>query len=43
MLLDKVRKTIKDQNLIEFGDKVVCAVSGGADSVCFLLALSTLP
>lgn len=42
MLLDKVRKTINDQSLIEFGDKVVCAVSGGADSVCLLHALLTL-
>lgn len=42
MLLDKVRRTIKDHNLIEFGDKVVCAVSGGADSICLLHALLTL-
>ena len=42
MLLDKVRRTINENNLIEFGDKVVCAVSGGADSVCLLHAFLTL-
>lgn len=42
MLLDTVRKTIQTHNLIEKGDKVVCAVSGGADSVCLLHALLNL-
>lgn len=36
MLLEKVRKTISAYNLIENGDKVLCCVSGGADSVCLL-------
>lgn len=42
MLLDTVRKTIQTHNLIEKGDKIVCAVSGGADSVCLLHALLNL-
>ncbi len=42
MLLDTVRNTIQTYNLIEKGDKVVCAVSGGADSVCLLHALLNL-
>ncbi len=42
MLLDTVRNTIQTHNLIEKGDKVVCAVSGGADSVCLLHALLNL-
>ena len=36
MLLDKVRRTIKENNLLNNGDSVICAVSGGADSVCLL-------
>ena len=36
MLLDTVRKTISEYGLIEKGDKVLCAVSGGADSMCLL-------
>ena len=42
MLLDKVRATIKENNLLENGDSVICAVSGGADSVCLLHAMLTL-
>lgn len=36
MLLDKMRKTITKYSLLEKGDNVICAVSGGADSVCLL-------
>lgn len=36
MFLDKIRKTISEYNLLENGDNVICAVSGGADSVCLL-------
>ncbi len=36
MLTDKVKKTIKRYGLLEHGDSVICAVSGGADSVCLL-------
>ena len=36
MLLDTVRKTISEYRMLEKGDKVLCAVSGGADSICLL-------
>jgi len=42
MLVDKVRDTIKRLNLLEFGDKVLVAVSGGPDSVALLLILNDL-
>jgi tRNA(Ile)-lysidine synthase len=41
-MLEKVRKTIRDYNLLVPGDKVVVAVSGGADSVCLIRILSAL-
>lgn len=40
--LDKVRRTIDEQELLDPGDGVVAAVSGGADSVAMLLALNLL-
>ncbi len=42
MLLDKVRDTVKKYALVDYGDKVICAVSGGADSVCMLHAMLAL-
>ena len=33
---DKVLNYIKNKNLISHGDSLICAVSGGADSVCML-------
>ena len=36
MLTDKVKQTIKSHGLLEHGDSVICAVSGGADSICLL-------
>ena len=35
-MIEQVIKTIKKYNLIEQNDKVVCAVSGGPDSICML-------
>lgn len=37
-----MRKTIKDNDLLQNGDSVVCAVSGGADSICLLHTMLTL-
>ena len=41
-LLNKVRKDIEDNNLLNPGSKVVIGVSGGADSVCLLKVLIEL-
>ena len=41
-MLEKVTRTIKDHNMIQKGDKVLVALSGGADSVALLLALNKL-
>ncbi len=41
-MLDKVRQTIEKHKLIEEGDKIVVAVSGGPDSVCLLHVLHRL-
>lgn len=38
-MLDKVIRTIKDKNMIKAGDNVICALSGGADSMALLYAL----
>lgn len=41
-MLSKLRGFIRDQDLIRPGDTVVCAVSGGADSMALLWALYLL-
>ena len=38
----KVLKTIKDNKLIQTGDKIVLAVSGGPDSICMLNVFSKM-
>ena len=39
---EKVRKFIEECHMIERGDTVLAAVSGGADSLCLLLLLNAL-
>ncbi len=39
---NKVLKFIKENNLLAKGDRIICAVSGGADSVCMLNILNEL-
>ena len=41
-MLWKVRTFIKEEDLLAAGDRVLVALSGGADSVCLLLVLSEL-
>lgn len=41
-MLNKLRSFCREQNLISRGDTVVCAVSGGADSMALLWALYLL-
>lgn len=36
VIIDKVLKTIKKRHMIQPGDLVLCAVSGGPDSMCML-------
>ena len=42
MLLTKVKDTIRKYGMLNAGDRVVVAVSGGPDSVCLLSALQAL-
>ena len=41
-ILSKLRKAIEDYNMIEEGDKIAVALSGGKDSVTLLYALKNL-
>ena len=40
--LEKIRRFIEEEQLLAAGDGVLVALSGGADSVCLLLALTEL-
>ena len=37
--LEKIENYIRQYHMIEKGDRIVIGVSGGADSVCLLMAL----
>lgn len=41
-MLDKVKETIKEYNMINEGETVLCCLSGGADSVTLVLCLREL-
>ncbi|MFH1508659.1 MAG: tRNA lysidine(34) synthetase TilS [bacterium] len=41
-MLNKFKRTIKENNLISPGDKIVVAVSGGPDSMCLLKMLQAI-
>lgn len=41
-MLNKVASFIQKNKMVEPGDKIVCAVSGGADSVALLFAFYLL-
>ncbi len=41
-MLNRVIHTIKNKNMIKAGDNVICALSGGADSMALLYALYNL-
>ena len=41
-ILGYMRKAIEDYNMIEEGDKIAVALSGGKDSITLLKALKTL-
>jgi tRNA(Ile)-lysidine synthase len=42
LLLNKVLGTIRDYGLVDRGDRLVCAISGGPDSVCMVHILASL-
>ena len=42
MLEKKVRETIERYNLVEKGDKIIVALSGGPDSMCLLYTLNKM-
>lgn len=42
IMLNRICRFIEENNMLHSGDTVICGLSGGADSVCLLLALSEL-
>ena len=41
-MLEKIKNTIRESNMLEKSDKILVALSGGADSVCLCMALKEL-
>ena len=41
-MLEQVRKFVDEYGMLEPGDRVIAAVSGGADSVCLLSVLARI-
>lgn len=41
-MLQKIQNYIRQEHMLEHGDRVVVGISGGADSVCLLLVLKAL-
>ena len=41
-MLERMERLIREYRMLPAGSTVLCAVSGGADSVCLLWALSRL-
>ena len=41
-MLEKIKNTIRESNMLEKSDKILVALSGGADSVCLCMVLKEL-
>ena len=42
MIEEQVRRTVEAEGMLRPGDRVLCAVSGGADSIALLLLMQEL-
>lgn len=41
-MLEKIKNTIRESSMLENGDKILVALSGGADSICLCMVLKEL-